>query len=447
MNRNDTDNRPLAERMRPQQLDAFAGQKHLLDKGKILWRLLEENTLPSLILWGPPGTGKTTLARILARSTGSDFIFFSAVLAGVKEIRQIIDEARHNQMAGSSTILFIDEIHRFNKSQQDAFLPHVESGLLTLIGATTENPSFQIIAPLLSRCRVLTLELLQSIDLKEIFDRALLDEKNGLGDKNVFFEDEAIDHIVNMADGDARRLLNSIEVAVSLAVPDKNDKRIVDYNVIKQAFQRNNLLYDTAGEQHYNLISALHKSLRDSDPDGSLYWLGRMIKSGEDPLYIARRMIRFASEDIGNADPTALAIAINARQTYHMLGSPEGELALAQAVIYLATAPKSNATYVAYRKVIKDIERTGSLPVPLHIRNAPTSLMQELGYGKGYKYAHDDPTGIVEQDHLPDELHGTLYYEPTNRGHEAIIKERLTKWRKILSERKGKKNHKIQGTS
>lgn len=421
--------------MRPQQITEFAGQKHILAEGKILWKLLEESTIPSLVLWGPPGTGKTTLARILARSTGADFIFFSAVLAGVKEIRQIIEEARRSQLAGSSTILFVDEIHRFNKSQQDAFLPHVESGLLTLIGATTENPSFQIVAPLLSRCRVLTLESLQHDDLKIIFDRALHDSKNGLGELHLQLEEKAIDHLIAMSDGDARRLLNSLEIVSSLGIPNDEGRILISHDLVNDAFKRNNLLYDAAGEEHYNLISALHKSLRDSDPDGSLYWLCRMLKSGEDPLYIARRLIRFASEDIGNADPQALSLTINARQTYHMLGSPEGELALAQAVIYLATAPKSNATYAAYKKVMKDIERTGSLPVPHHIRNAPTHLMKELGYGKGYKYAHDSPHALVEQDHLPEKLNGTVYYEPTNRGHEALIKDRLTKWRKILSER------------
>lgn len=432
----ETINKPLAERMRPQQLTSFAGQKHLLGEGKLLWRLLEENTLPSLLLWGPPGTGKTTLARILARSTGADFIFFSAVLAGVKEIRQIIEEARQNQLAGSATILFVDEIHRFNKSQQDAFLPHVESGLLTLIGATTENPSFQIIAPLLSRCRVLTLEPLQPTDLKEIFKRAIDDNKNGLGEKNLVLSQKATKYLISMADGDARRFLNSLEIASSLGSTDEQGATHIDLKTVEDAFKRNDLRYDAAGEEHYNLISALHKSLRDSDPDGSLYWLCRMLKSGEDPLYIARRLIRIASEDIGNADPTALDITVHARETYHMLGSPEGELALAQAVIYLATAPKSNATYMAYKKVMKDIERTGSLPVPMHIRNAPTKLMNNLGYGKGYKYAHDSPHALVDQNHLPDELSGTIYYEPTNRGHEALIKNRLTKWRQILAKRK-----------
>ncbi len=437
MSRNIT---PLAEQLRPQTLDAFVGQEKLLGPGKILWKLTQQQYLPSLLLWGPPGSGKTTLARILAQNTGAHFVFFSAVLAGVKEIRQIVAESQErkdNQQQG--TVLFVDEIHRFNKGQQDAFLPHVESGLLTLIGATTENPSFQVIAPLLSRCRVLVLERLTDQDLLCILKRALADEERGLGHKNLQIDDDAAGHLVKMADGDARRLLNSLEISANLLDTEKtseNEGRTISLATVEEAIQRRSLLYDHDGEEHYNLISALHKSLRDSDPDGALYWLVRMLEAGEEPLYLARRLIRFASEDIGNADPQALGVALNARDSYHALGSPEGELALAQATLYLATAPKSNAAYVAYNKVRRDIKETGSLPVPLHIRNAPTRLMKNIGYGEGYQYAHDDQHALVDQQHLPDKLAGAAYYHPTNRGYEAVIKDRLTKWRQILQQRK-----------
>ncbi len=430
---------PLAEKMRPANIDDFSGQEHLLGHNKILWRLLKGEYLPSMLLWGPPGTGKTTLARILARLTGAHFVFFSAVLSGIKDVRLIVDESRSRQERNERrTILFVDEIHRFNKAQQDGFLPHVESGLLTLIGATTENPSFHVIAPLLSRCQVLVLESLNEPAMAQIISRALNDDEHGLGGQNLRISPEAMSHLTKMADGDARSALNNLEVAAALCAADNGEPRLISLEIAEEACQRRSLRYDKNGEEHYNLISALHKSLRDSDPDGSLYWLVRMLTAGEDPLYVARRLIRFASEDIGNADPAALGLAINARETYHILGSPEGELALAQLTIYLATAPKSNAVYSAYNAVKTEIKATGSLPVPKHIRNAPTKLMKELGYGKGYQYAHDRPHALVDQDHLPAQLQGRRYYQPTNRGHEAVIKDRLDKWRRLLEQERKK---------
>lgn len=430
------DPRPLAEKLRPKQLDEVMGQTHLIGEGKFLTTLIAAQAIPSLILWGPPGTGKTTLARLLAQQSKYEFMFLSAVLAGVKDIRAIIAKAQQLQLVGQPTLLFVDEIHRFNKSQQDGFLPHVESGLITLVGATTENPSFQVVAPLLSRCRVLTLQALTIDDCHAIAKRAIDHPQFGFDQAGISFCPECIDLLVNLADGDARRLLNSFEIAGSLATEDKDGKRLVSLDLLKDAFSRNSLQYDKDGEEHFNQISALHKSLRDSDPDGALYWLNRMLMAGEDPLYTARRMIRFASEDIGNSDPQALTIALAARDSYQMLGSPEGDLALSQAVIYLATAPKSNAVYEAFKQVRRDIKQTGSLAVPHHLRNSPTKLTQELGYGKGYQYAHEDPLALVDQEHLPDELKGTTYYKPTNRGHEAVVKDRLQKWRQILAGRK-----------
>ncbi len=431
---------PLAERMRPTRIEDFVGQEELLGKGRILDKLIRQKKIPSLLLWGPPGSGKTTLARILAQNMVADFVFFSAVLAGVKDIRAIVSRANERKDKDNvQTILFVDEIHRFNKAQQDAFLPHVESGLLTLIGATTENPSFQVIAPLLSRCRVLVLKPLTLENLTIILERALTDTINGLGFHKLLIEEKAMKHICSLADGDARIALNILEVAADLAEPTGEDKgglSAITVHAAEEASQRRRLRYDAAGEEHFNQISALHKSLRDSDPDGALYWLARMLAAGEDPLYLARRLIRFASEDVGIADPQAISIAVTCRNAYNMLGSPEGELALVEAAVYLATAPKSNALYKAYNEVLRDIEKTGSLPVPLHIRNAPTRLMRELDYGKGYRYAHDDSEGLVDQEHLPDELSGKKYYHPTNRGYEALVKDRLTKWSQILKARK-----------
>jgi putative ATPase len=429
--------RPLADRMRPRHLAEFVGQDHVVGAGSLIRKAIEQDRIFSMILWGPPGCGKTTLARIISGETGSHFVHFSAVLSGVKDIRAVIEIARDQQrLYRKRTILFVDEIHRFNKAQQDAFLHHVESGLITLIGATTENPSFEVIAPLLSRCRVITLKMLSEADLKAIIENALADEERGLGRMRLALEPEALAYLVRLADGDARTTLNNLDVVSSLVVPEQNisngDKKApITLQDLENALQKKALVYDKSGEAHYNLISALHKSLRGSDPDAALYWLARMLAAGEDPLYIARRMVRFASEDVGNADTNALTVAMNAMEAFKFLGHPEGELALAQAAVYLATAPKSNSIYAAYGKVSQAIKESGSLPVPLHIRNAPTGLMKELGYGKDYKYAHNYENAYAPQDYLPDEIQGRQFYAPTDRGYERTIKQRLKKWREL----------------
>jgi putative ATPase len=424
--------RPLAERMRPRRLSEFIGQRHVVGEGSLVRLAAEQGRVFSMILWGPPGCGKTTLARIIAGDTRAHFVHFSAVLSGVKDIRSVIETAREQQrLHRRRTVLFVDEIHRFNKAQQDAFLHHVESGLITLIGATTENPSFEVIAPLLSRCRVVTLERLNEEDLAGIVALALNDAERGLGRLGLSLDDAALAALVKMADGDARTALNSLEAAAAIASTGANAPPRITAAHVQQALQKKALLYDKAGEEHYNLISALHKSLRGSDPDAALYWLARMLAAGEDPFYIARRMVRFASEDIGNAEPQALGVALNAMEALRFLGPPEGELALAQAALYLATAPKSNSIYRAYGDVQAAVAAAGSLPVPLHIRNAPTGLMKDLGYGSGYKYAHDFKDAFTPQDYLPDELQGRVFYHPSDRGYERTVKERLERWREL----------------
>lgn len=416
--------RPLADRMRPRDLDECLGQEDLIGPGKILRRAIEEDRLFSMLFWGEPGTGKTTLAQIIARRSRSRFVPFSAVTVGVKEIRQVAAKAREDRTySGIRTILFLDEIHRFNKSQQDYLLPHVESGTVTLIGATTENPSFEVNSALLSRLRVFVLKPLSGAAVKEILHRALADTERGLGGLEVEFAEEADDLIASLAGGDARSALNILEVS-GLEAHTRPDRKIVP-ELVREAVQKRSLLYDKTGEEHFNLISALHKSLRDSDPDAGLYWMGRMLEGGEDPLYIARRLVRFASEDVGLASPRALEQALASYQSCRFVGLPECALALAQAVVFLAISPKSNSLDVAYRAVKEEIARTGHLPVPMHLRNAPTRFMKRLGYGKGYKYAHDHPDALVDQEHLPEELKGSRFYFPSDRGYEKTIKESL----------------------
>jgi putative ATPase len=427
---------PLADRMRPRTLEEFVGQEHLLSRGKVLRQAIESDRLPSMILWGPPGSGKTTLAMIIAKTTGARFIAFSAVLSGVKEIKEVIKEADEEwKYEKRKMILFVDEIHRFNKAQQDAFLPHVEDGTIILIGATTENPSFEVISPLLSRTKVFTLNPLNGEEVKSILKRALEEKERGLGKYQAIVEPEVLEGICRLVNGDARAGLNTLEMIVLTTPPDPSGIRSIRRENLEEALQKKTFLYDKAGEEHYNLISALHKSLRGSDPDAALYWLGRMIEAGEDPLYIARRMIRFASEDVGMADPQALHVSISAMEAFRFVGLPEGALALAQAAVYLATAPKSNALYAAYQGMEKDVRELGSMPVPLHIRNAPTSLMKDLGYGKDYKYPHDYVDHFIEEEYLPENLKGRIYYCPTEQGVEREIKKRLDFWRKKKHEK------------
>jgi putative ATPase len=426
---------PLAERMRPQTIAEFAGQQHLLGEGKPLRLAIERDDASSMIFWGPPGVGKTTLAKIIARMTEASFIEFSAVLSGIKEIKQVMVEAEKAADFGSRTILFVDEIHRFNKAQQDAFLPYVERGTIRLIGATTENPSFEINAALLSRCRVYTLVALTEEEVVALLRRALVDAERGLGATGIEADDEALATIAAYASGDARTALNALEVAARLA-EGRGEKRI-DKALASEAMQRRMLLYDKKGEQHYDVISALHKSVRNSDPDAALYWLARMLEAGEDPMYCARRVIRMAVEDIGLAAPEALNLCLSAKDAMHFLGSPEGDLALAQAVVYLALAPKSNAVYTAYGEVLVDIQKTVAEPVPLHLRNAPTRLMKELDYGKGYQYAHDVEGRVADMECLPASLAGRRYYKPTGEGREKQLAQRMEEIARIKGGKRG----------
>jgi len=428
---------PLAERMRPRTLDEIVGQEDILAPGKPLREAIERDLLQSIILWGPPGTGKTTLARVIADVTHAHFVPFSAVLAGIKEIKEVMAAAQQRRRRmGRRTIVFVDEIHRFNKAQQDAFLPRVEAGDIVLIGATTENPSFEVNAALLSRSKVFVLKGLPQDAVEGILRRALTDKERGLGSLDIAVTDEAVSAIARFANGDARSALNLLEFAAGSApINPETMVRELGMEQLEHSIQRRALLYDKGGEEHYNLISALHKSMRNSDPDAAVYWVARMLEAGEDPLYIARRLVRFASEDVGNADPQALTVAVAAKDAAHFIGMPEGNTALAQAAIYLATAPKSNAVYMAYNAAAADAHTQAAEPVPLHLRNAPTKLMKQLDYGKGYQYAHDERDAITGMDCLPPSLAGKTYYEPTERGFEKEIKRRLDAWEKIKQQR------------
>jgi putative ATPase len=429
---------PLAERMRPKSLEHFYGQEHLVGEGKILTELIKSNRLVSIIFWGPPGSGKTTLGYILAQHFNFPCLFFSAVLSSIKEIKEVMAKAEsHKKLYGQPTVIFIDEIHRFNKAQQGAFLPYVEKGDIILFGSTTENPSFEVIAPLLSRMKVLVLNPLSDETLDRIIHEALENKENGLGKRHLELDEKALRMIIDYANGDARRSLNTLEISADLTKGNR-----INVEEVKEALQKRILLYDKKGEEHYNLISALHKSLRNSDVDASLYWLARMVAAGEDPLYIARRLVRFASEDIGMADPQALAVALSAKEAYDFIGSPEGELALAEAVIYLASAPKSNRAYAAFLKAMKDVEQSPFEPVPFHLRNPVTGLMREMGYGKDYLYAHDFSFTTTDMETFPKRLKGRKYYEPGELGFEKDVKKRMEWWsnlkEKIKREKKSK---------
>ncbi len=431
--------RPLADRMRPQTLDEFIGQEDLLGPGKPLRTQIERDDLSSMLFWGPPGCGKTTLARIIARRTKSEYVPFSAVLAGIKEIKEVMAKAEGVRRYGRRTIVFVDEMHRFNRAQQDAFLPHVEAGNIVLIGATTENPSFEVISPLLSRMRVYILKALSAEQVAMLLRRALEDPTRGLGNENVEISDEIIERIAILANGDARSAYNTLEALVFGTAPDAAGRRVVSQAVLEEVLQKKLLPYDKSGEEHFNLISALHKSVRNSDPDAALYWLARMLESGEDPLYLARRMVRMASEDIGLAEPNALAVTLAAKDAFDFLGPPEGNLALAQAAVYLSLAPKSNAVYKAYGEVQQDLKNTIAEPVPLHLRNAVTGLMRNVGYGKGYQYAHDSEEKLTDMTCMPESLIGRTYYTPTDQGFETRIRQRLDEIRRIQKKSAGQK--------
>jgi putative ATPase len=422
-------NSPLADRMRPKDLDEFVGQEHLVGENKVLRRMINEDKLFSIIFWGPPGCGKTTLAKIIAKKTKSRFISFSAVTAGIKQIKEVMEIAKYEKkIHNKNTILFIDEIHRFNKAQQDAFLPFVEDGTIILTGATTENPSFEVISALLSRCKVFILNKLTSEEIRILLNRAITDKERGLGNYKISIDSETINFISRFCDGDSRIAYNILEMAISIT--QKNNKEAtakIDIPLIENIIQKKALLYDKNGEEHFNLISALHKSLRGSDPDAAVYWIVRMLEGGEDPLYILRRMVRFASEDIGLADTNALTVAISAKESFEFIGPPEGYLAIIEAAIYLALSPKSNSLYLTYQNVEEDIKNFQSLSVPYHIRNAPTKLMKEIGYSSGYKYPHNFDGAIVNQSYLPEELKNKKYYHPTDRGFEKELKERIKK--------------------